>query len=310
MGNGEETLTTALQRAVAADAVGLDGQLETLLDRLVDRGRSAWPELSLAPDRFVAFLARKVPAGGDVRDALSNLNIEDLYLACACATGDERAIATLEARLLPHVDQALVKLDCDEATYADAKQQLRMKLLLPRADGTRRIGQYSGRGKLKGWLQVSAVRCAIDLLRRRNKQAAERDDDLAVAWSMAPQDPELVHLKGRYREPFRHAFRGALRALSTRDRNVLRYYYVDGLSLERIAKIYGVHRATVGRWVSSAQRSALDATRKRLMEVLELDRGEYDSLMRAMASSIEITLQALMVGDEGVEGDPHDPGGD
>jgi hypothetical protein len=45
-------------------------------------------------------------------------------------------------------------------------------------------------------------------------------------------DPEMAHLKSRYLEQFRHAFRQAILDLSVRNRLVMRYHLIDRLSID------------------------------------------------------------------------------
>jgi hypothetical protein len=56
------------------------------------RGQAAYPRLKLAPESFSHHLASLVDARRNV--SLEGVPIEDLFLACACATGVKGAAAS------------------------------------------------------------------------------------------------------------------------------------------------------------------------------------------------------------------------
>jgi RNA polymerase sigma-70 factor (ECF subfamily) len=252
--------------------------------RLYQDGRRAWPDVALAAEVFAAHLAALHPGGAP--DDLSS----DLYLACACAGGDPAAIAALDRDFLATLDPALGRLG-DDAFIAEVKQTLREKLLVAPAGGRPRIADYAGTGNLRGWLKVAAVRTAISL-RRREHPAEPLDGPLDVA---APDaDPELRFLQEKYRAEFRAAFTEAAARLSSRDRNVLRYQALDGLSIDEIGALYGVHRATAARWIGRARELLVAGTRKALQARLGVDRDELDSVMRLIESRLDLSLRSLM----------------
>ena len=93
------------------------------------------------------------------------------------------------------------------------------------------------------------------------------------------------------------AFREALAALEPRDRTVLRLYLVEGVGSATIGTMYGVHRATVARWVSDAREAVFAGTRKRMMKDLDLGSATFASLMGKVATQLEVTLTSFL--DEG-----------
>src|SRR5258706_9111111 len=61
--------------------------LDAGLAALVEDARRVWPAFTLAPHRFVRFLAERLPPGVDPLARLASLRAPDLYLACAAADG-------------------------------------------------------------------------------------------------------------------------------------------------------------------------------------------------------------------------------
>jgi len=176
----------------------------------------------------------------------------------------------------------------------EVKQLLREKLFVGTAGGAAKIGQYDGRGALEGWLRVAAVRAALNLHEARRPPAVASEEARAVAERVLQYDPELEFIKARYRDDFAAAFREALAALSSRDRALLRFHYLEHLSPARIGTVYRVHRTTAARWIAEAQRGLLEATRSRLMARLGISRAECDSLVRAVQSRLLLTLEPFL----------------
>jgi RNA polymerase sigma-70 factor, ECF subfamily len=69
---------------------------------------------------------------------------------------------------------------------------------------------------------------------------------------------------------------------------------VDGLSGDRIAIMYKVHKSTASRWISSARDRLVEQTRSFLAKRLNLPRAEVESLMRILQSQLEVTLERLL----------------
>src|SRR5262245_14766026 len=128
------------------------------LDAKIEAARAAWPEIDVSLDRFRAFVAERV----DADTAFETLRVPDLWLACACADGSERAVVALERWAFPSVDAALARLRLPDDERHEIKQLLRAKLFLPDGDRRPRIADYSGRGDLRGYIRVTATRLALN----------------------------------------------------------------------------------------------------------------------------------------------------
>jgi RNA polymerase sigma-70 factor (ECF subfamily) len=142
------------------------------------------------------------------------------------------------------------------------------------------------------WLQAAAVREALSLSRAQHESPTE-DAELADA-AGAGQDPELDFIKERHRADFNVAFKEAFSSLDLRERTLLRMQYLDGLSIDSLATMHGVHRSTVARWQVSAREALLKATRSSLMAHLRLSREEFDSLMGLIQSRLGPSLHSFL----------------
>jgi RNA polymerase sigma-70 factor (ECF subfamily) len=116
-----------------------------------------------------------------------------------------------------------------------------------------------------------------------------------VSAAIAPDTaPALAVMKAKYRDEFKRAFHAAVAALSDRERLLLRQAELDGLSIDELAKFYGVHRATTARWVESAREAVLKKTQEALAERLAIASAEVASIMRLIRSSLDVSLPALL----------------
>src|SRR4051812_49199600 len=182
------------------DGAGLAAELA----QVVAVARAAWPAIELSADRFVAYLAERLPDGADPEAALRAVNATDLYLACACAHGDPAALAAFDEHCLTAVDRTLARLDLDADMVGELKQRLR-RVLLVSEHGPPRIVSFAGRGALRSWVRVLAVHEAWAALRARGRQPAP--DDRLAELASAGATPELEYLKRTYRSDFERAFR-------------------------------------------------------------------------------------------------------
>jgi RNA polymerase sigma-70 factor (ECF subfamily) len=162
-------------RQLLAAVPQLGGQLAAV----VDAGRQAWPDLPLAPERLMAFIAYHVDEASsvaDVVDGLEGLRAGDLYLACACASGSSDAIGAFDRGYMSEVDHALARMHIDGTRLADVKQLVRQRLFVGQGGGSGKISEYAGRGDLRRWVRSVAVRTCLNELRKGKREVLADDD--------------------------------------------------------------------------------------------------------------------------------------
>ncbi|MDI3287436.1 sigma-70 family RNA polymerase sigma factor [Polyangium sp. 15x6] len=274
-----------------ADWLDLDAaSLEAALASLLAAARACFPDVKIEPDVFIPYLAARVDTDAPLIRALSPRAGADLYLACACARGDATAIATFDKTLLRDVTAALARIDLGSTTLEDLRDRIRHRILVGEGGSLPRIAEYAGRGDLRGWLRVVAVREALGLLRKQKRE--ERAHLELAQIDPASGDPELARIERLYHEEFQSAFREALASLSPRERNLLRQHYQQGLGIDELGVLYDIHRATAARWVARARERLASGTRQRMRERLQVERGELDDILRLIQSRLEITLRS------------------
>jgi RNA polymerase sigma-70 factor (ECF subfamily) len=271
----------------------MGARLDSILGDAVARGRSAWPALDIDHEAFVAHVAARLPADDDPAAALEALHVGDLYLAFACSSGADAALAAFDAAHLRELP-AVARVDSSAAFVDEVRQRLRVHLFVDK-----KIAEYSGRGPLAAWVRVVSLRLG-HMLRRSGKREVNDDDAANELVFGTGGDPELEIIKQRYRGEFVQAVREAVRGLDKRSRTLLRLNQVDRLNIDKIGVLYGVHRATVATWIADARKQILTATRAALQERLKLTRAEFESLMGLVVSNLEVSLNRLL-------GDTHHP---
>jgi RNA polymerase sigma-70 factor, ECF subfamily len=70
-------------------------------------------------------------------------------------------------------------------------------------------------------------------------------------------------------------------AASRRDRDLLRLHFLGGVTLEQLAQMYGVHRATVVRSLAAARQA-----------------DELDEMFDLVASRVELSIERLLASVE------------
>ena len=270
-----------------------EARLAACLEQVVAGAREAWPDLPLEPAKLVAHVAGCVARSDDPVAALDCILVGDVALAWAAARGDAAAVAAFEEQTMPAVDPALARLDLAAVAVDETKQALRQHLLVGDARPPALLS-YAGRGPLRAWVKVAATRMALKAL-QRGKREVPVEERVLGAMPLETEDPELHYLKEHYRDAFKAAVREAIAALDARQTNLICQHYLDGLTTHQLGALYRVNQSTAARWLERARQAILDTTRRGLMERLQVDRGEYESIMRLLHSHLDVTLRSFLV---------------
>lgn len=263
------------------------------LDLAFRAGSDAFEGVRLPQDTFDTFVIERLGEG--VRHgepAISEEIAQDLFLACACVHRDATALSAFDERFLSQVPSFLARIDKSAAVVDEVTQRVRERLFVPKGDGKPRIGEYGGRGRLGSWLRVVVIRIALNMKTSPSGRRTESED--AADALLLEKDPELSYLRSRYRQEFHDAFVGALETLDARDRTILRMNLIDGLNIDGIGQMYGVHRATVARWIAKAREQLFERTRDTLVAELGLSSTEFASLVRLVRSQLDVSICRIL----------------
>jgi RNA polymerase sigma-70 factor (ECF subfamily) len=274
-----------LVQELLAEHPDAGADLEPALEALVAAGRAAWPDLRVDPAAFVRFVARRLPA--PTEPAVRALPAADLYLACACAGGDARAMSHFEHSTFGEVDTVVSVMRAPEGSADELKQVLRTRLFVASGGRPAAIAEYGGRGDLRGWIRVSAAREVLRLFKAHRRTVPLEE---ALLDGLVSGDVETQLVKQRCRADLAAALREALAGLSQRDRTLLRCQVIDGLGVSAIGAIYHVHRATAARWLARIHDELAAETQRRLGERLQLSDEEVVSVIRFVRSQLDLSL--------------------
>ncbi|WP_394841986.1 hypothetical protein LZC95_33535 [Pendulispora brunnea] len=280
--------------AELAAALRRTADVEEILAAHMARVQRAWPDLDVGRDAYLRHLAALLESlpRETVGSVLAQLFAEDLYLALACAQGHPRALAHFDRT---HLKAAVTHVRCSKMSHVDEaelEQRLREKLLVSDAQSIPKIATYAGRGPLAAWVRVAATRIALSM-RRRATAKGETDAEALLEFAAA-DNPELEHLRATYADAFRAAFHDALVALAPEERNLLRLSVNERLTGEAIARVFGIHRATVVRKLHATRDALFRGMRRKLTERLRLEESEFESLMRNLVNQFDVSIHRVL----------------
>jgi RNA polymerase sigma-70 factor (ECF subfamily) len=256
-----------------------------------DAARAAWPDLAIDDDQLGRELARRLGDAGHA--GLAACRIADLYLAIACCNGNTDAIERVRDIVNREVDFAGGKTGARPDQVADVKAEIGRVMFVDEPGRPAALREYAGRGDLKSYVRVIATR---DLIRavQRGRRDVPHDEDALVALLSHSDDLELGVLRERYRDSVATSLRVAVDRLDQRQRALLRYQLVDGMNVDRVGALYGVHRATAARWIAAAREALGTLIREEVARALAIPTVEVDSIVRLVQSRIDVSLARII----------------
>lgn len=217
------------------------------------------------------------------------LCINDLVLARACACGNERAWEHFIAVHRQPLTRAAIAITGSQTLGRDLAEQLYAELYgLNEREGQRRcpLLSYRGRGSLMGWLRTTLAQRHVDHYRRTRREEPIEELD-------APAPAPLPQTPARELSLLEQAIEEAVSGRDAEERYLLAAYYLDEKTLLEIARVLGVHEATVSRRLHRAT----EQIRKQILKNLQrngMNRRQAEEAMGADARDIEINLKKLL----------------
>lgn len=251
----------------------------TALDAKHREAIAIWPDVHVPIERFREILTVALDAGGAT---LETVHAADLYLAAGCLGGDASALRAFERKVIDVVRVA-VERAATSGTADDTVQLTLEKLLIGPPP---KLAQYTGKGPLVGWVKVVAVREALQA-RRKTKPAFTSDAE-AIGNTAASVDMKV--LRDLHGPSFAKAVVEAIARLTADQRTILRFHTRDGLTIDQIAPMLGIHRATAARRLEKARGDVLEHTQAVLREKHGLSDSEVRSLCLALGNQVDVSL--------------------
>jgi RNA polymerase sigma-70 factor (ECF subfamily) len=252
------------------------------ISELIAEARAQWPGVEVAREDFEKFLEAR-----GHRAPYDQAHLGELFLACACLARSPVALEHFERAVLSRLAMSLASFD----EPREVLQRVRERLLIGPAGSGPKLAEYKGQGALHKWAQVVAMRVALSMVK-----AAPKEEPIdALLERPAPGDPpELALLKKQHSKDFARALTEAVAGLDPREKNLLRLSIVDRVSVDELGTLYGIHRSSAGRWVAAARDKLVLETRRSLARQLKLSDSQVDSLMGAVQSHVEVSINRLL----------------
>ncbi|QSQ19820.1 RNA polymerase subunit sigma-70 [Pyxidicoccus parkwayensis] len=266
-------------------------ELESLLLQHVDAARTKWPTLRLSDGDFLRHLARHLPAG-KASEVLRVINGADLYLACACATGEPSALRAFEQHVLRYIPGRLGALS--PSMEEEVLQVLRERLLVGSEQAPPRIGSYAGRGPLLTWVGITAARIAGELVERNGREVLVTEPPEAFARMLSSGNPEHELLREDTRQFLGEVLQKVVEGLPEQERALLRLHHFHGFTMDRLALMYGDSRSGVARKVAQARERLLKRVQVELAARLKQDPITMESLLGMVRSQLDLSIQRML----------------
>ncbi len=249
-----------------------------------ERARAAHPAIKKpSAAAFAQFVAERLEG------PLSALHPEDLYLAAGALAADAAGVRALRALLHERVAAVLAAMRAPATMQEEVEEQLFEKLLTGKA----RLASYGGRGELAAWLGAAATRTAIEL-KRLKRYSEDHGGSVRSSAKLVSNDPELQLLQHTQAARFKRALHEAFDALALEDRNLLRLQLADGLTVDELATIFQVHRATAARRAAKARAALLEGVREILRRRYRMSDRSVMSDLRAIGPNLDVSLSRLL----------------
>ncbi|MBL8954577.1 MAG: hypothetical protein JNK82_27605 [Myxococcaceae bacterium] len=252
--------------------------------------RAAHPKVNKpSPGTFAAIVAEQLEGA----PKLSGLHAADLYLSRAALASDPAGVAAFRVLLERRTADVLGTMRVPGTLKDEVVDQLFEKMLVTTGSREARLSTYAGRGELAAWLGAAATRTAIEL-KRLKRYADDHASSGQSRLQIAAADPELQMLNVTHSARFKKALHEAFRALGVEDRNLLRMQLADQMTVDQLADIFQIHRATAARRAARARQELVKRVREVLQAKYRMSEASIASDLRALGGNMDLSLSRLL----------------
>ena len=258
------------------------------------------------------------PGFTEIKEFLQQIQADDLFLALACANGNERAWWEFDRQHRSYLERVARHLARTEIDAQEVVDTVYVELYGTRVvDGERvsKFATYSGRGSLRGWLRTVIWHSLVDLHRASHDEVSldEMTENVGEGYvhaqfaelKLGGEGEMLDQLaRDRYRKATLSAIENAFASLENHEKLLLLYYHVENLKLREIARLVEntasplrgwfqrksvsreenpasrIHESTVMRWLE-----------KSYAKILNHFRAELQSAHKMREEEIKICLE-------------------
>lgn len=294
----------------------------TVIGEMYDRCRENAPNFGVTPECFSKSLNATVGrfegksgaplTENELSDFLGQIQCDDLFMAIACANGNERAWWEFDQQhrsYMERVARHLARTEMDATDIVDAVYEQLYGTRIVDGERVSKFATYSGRGSLRGWLRTVIWHSLVDRHRAGHDEVSldemtENIGEGAAQANFAEQpaggDESMVDqiTRDRYRKATVTAIQSAFNGLEDHEKLILLYYHVENLKLREIAQLVGkedsplrawfqrksaardkdpstrIHESTVMRWLEKCYAMVLQSFRSHLQSASGLSEAE------------------------------------
>jgi RNA polymerase sigma-70 factor len=304
-------------------------ECEPVMDEIFARCTSNWANFGVSEEVLKNSLKKSVQkylfsssaeavSAREVENFLRQIKADDLFLALACAGGNERAWWEFDHQYRAYLERIADNLASAENDAQDVIDTVYIELYGTRViDGERisKFATYSGRGSMRGWLRTVMWHALVDLHRASHDEVSldELTEETSESYAhstfteeikLGGEDEMIDKItKDRYRKATLNAIENAFAALDAHEKLLLLYYHVENMKLREIAKLVEspasplrgwfqrktlereknpesrIHESTISRWLEKSYAKVLEIFRTELLVTHSMSENEVEICM-------------------------------
>ncbi|MBK8148599.1 MAG: sigma-70 family RNA polymerase sigma factor [Acidobacteria bacterium] len=237
----------------------------------------------------------------EIRSFIDELRADDLCLVLACERGDADAWDELVKNFDSTVRSAARKITNNIEDSEDLASSIWAELYGLK-EGKGKLGYYSGRGSLGGWLRAVVAQLAVDQFRKVSRFVQIEEDrefeNLAaesseISGNSSAQSPEEILSERSMQNDVSQALKAGVSELEPEDKLIMKLYYYDDLKLKDIGAMLGFHEATASRKLVRIQSSIRKSVEKALREKHGWNESEVTKHLAETAEKLGLNFETM-----------------
>lgn len=302
---------------------------EPLMDEIFARCSENAPNFGMTADclktslrktanRFFFKNADQLPTLEETREFFTAIKHDDLFMAMACANGNERAWWEFDQQHRSYLERVARHLASTDIDAQEAIDTVYVELYGTRVvDGERisKFASFSGRGTLRGWLRTVIWHSVVDLHRASPDEVSLDEMTENVGEGLTHYKFAETNFGGesemldeitytRYRKATLDSIETAFAKLDEHEKLLLLYYHVEDLKLREIARLAESQTSPLRDWFSRKSAARAEKPNSRVYEstimrwlekcyrrVLELFRAELVEKHGLKDEHLEICIE-------------------
>ncbi|MBI3952030.1 MAG: sigma-70 family RNA polymerase sigma factor [Acidobacteria bacterium] len=239
-------------------------------------------------ERVLAIAQKRI--GLDSESALvsltKRLRLDDLYLAQACARGEEAAWEEFARAHFTFIGEFAQRSMAGSIEAEDLAQQV-IADLWQRG----KIGMYEGLSALRTWLGTVIAFAARNAIARARTTIPLQDE---VQHEVEKYQVDLPDEYATSRKLIVEAVKQIIAGLPPKEKLLLLLYYEQGLKLREMTAVYHITEASVSRQLKALRERIRDQVQAKLKRELGLGFAAAQELMAHLPADLDFDLQRLL----------------